>query len=138
VASLLFLPLQRPRKLQRRAGEAPSEAPEAPGAVPGFGHLPLIGLGALGLPNQKQPHERMDELQDVYAEQGVLRLQFGASEVFLLSSPEAVEEALCGKNLKASSSWDTGLRGIVETTCNGAKGWQGLQTLLNVEIFSFD
>ena len=80
----------------------------------------------------------MDELQDVYAEQGVLRLQFGASEVFLLSSPEAVEEALCGKNLKASSSWDTGLRGIVETTWNGAKGWQGLQTLLNVEIFSFD
>ena len=67
----------------------------------------------------------MDELQDVYAEQGVLRLQFGASEVFLLSSPEAVEEALCGKNLKASSSWDTGLRGIVETTWNVAKDGKG-------------
>ena len=40
--------------------------PSAPGAVPGFGHLPLIGLGALGVPGQRQPHQRMGELQEIY------------------------------------------------------------------------
>eukprot|EP00438_Fugacium_kawagutii_P023205 Skav215674 [mRNA] locus=scaffold278:33396:42686:- [translate_table: standard] len=96
VAVALALALRlKPRRAAR--------APEAPGAVPGFGHLPAIGLGALpGVPGQ-QPHQRMGELQETWAQKGVLRLHFGASEVFLLSSPEAVEEALCGRNLEASA-----------------------------------
>ena len=37
----------------------------------------------------------------IYGENGLLKLQFGASDVFLLSDPRVVEEALCGENLEA-------------------------------------
>ena len=61
----------------------------------------------MGVPGQKQPHERMAELESRFAgPEGLLRLRFGSSEVVLLSSPEAVEEALCGENLQVRSlSW---------------------------------
>ncbi|CAE7359164.1 CYP71B37 [Symbiodinium sp. CCMP2456] len=113
--------------------------PSPPGSVPGLGHLPLIGLGALGVPGALQPHEIMGSLADDFGD--VMLLRFGSSDVAVLSSPGAVEEALCTEPMVAAgrpslpSVRSNGLsQGL--STAEPDEAWRQMRAVLLQEAFA--
>eukprot|EP00439_Symbiodinium_sp_Y106_P005279 s5969_g1.t1 len=113
--------------------------PSPPGSVPGLGHLPLIGLGALGVPGALQPHEIMGSLADDFGD--VMLLRFGSSDVAVLSSPGAVEEALCTEPMATAgrpSLPSVRINGLSQglSTAEPDEAWRQMRAVLLQEAFA--
>lgn len=129
----------RSRLCAKTDGKELRPPPDAPGAVPIVGHLPLIGLGELGVPGTKPPHLVMGQIGKTYGD--VVGLRFGMAKMVLLSSPEAVQEALvdqcsaaAGRPPLASMSangLDTGLSGSKPD-----EAWRALRAALLAEAYA--
>lgn len=114
--------------------------PGPPGSLPIVGHFPLMGLGALDVPNVPPPHVIMGALSKIYGD--VMSMRFGNYDVAILSSPQAVEEALCQGDCKAGagrpslpSVLSNGLsQGLSSSKCG--QDWQVIRNILLQEAFS--
>lgn len=114
--------------------------PKPPGDVPGLGHFPLIGLGALGAPGLPPPHIMMDKLAKQFGD--VISLRFGSKDVVLLSSPGAVEQALCTGDPRTTA----GRPSLASVLANGLtqglssavpnKDWQVIRSTLLQKAFA--
>jgi len=114
--------------------------PRPSGEVAVLGHLPLLGLQQLGVPGTRPVHLALFELAEKYGD--VMMLRFGARDVVVLSSPEALQEVLMAKGGSSASGRPLAASMQAQGLCRGLSAlrpdddWHALRAVLLRKAFS--
>mmetsp|Transcript_142662 Transcript_142662/g.371818 ORF Transcript_142662/g.371818 Transcript_142662/m.371818 type:complete len:559 (+) Transcript_142662:49-1725(+) len=111
--------------------------PSPPGELPVFGHLPLLGLGAIGVPGADPVHIALTRLASEHGD--VMMLRFGVEDVAVLSSPESIKEALsteaaAGRPVLPSMQANGLCQGL--SAASPDKNWRALRSVILAEAFA--